>query len=117
MRTEISDCKDGEEAMAFLRKEGKYAETGVPDLMILDLNLPRKNGLSVLAAMKSDPQLKHIPVVIFSTSHLGKDILRSYELGANCYVCKPGNLNEYFSAMKSIHEFWFGTVCLSPQGE
>jgi two-component system, chemotaxis family, response regulator Rcp1 len=103
IRTEISDCKDGEEAMAFL--------------MILDLNLPRKNGLSVLAAMKSDPQLKHIPVVIFSTSHLGKDILRSYELGANCYVCKPGNLNEYFSAMKSIHEFWFGTVCLSPQGE
>src|SRR5271156_4989522 len=78
IRTEISDCKDGEEAMAFLRKEGKYAETGVPDLMILDLNLPRKNGLSVLAAMKSDPQLKHIPVVIFSTSHLGKDILRSY---------------------------------------
>ena len=117
IRTEISDCKDGEEAMAFLRKEGKYAETGVPDLVILDLNLPRKNGLSVLAAMKSDPQLKHIPVVIFSTSHLGKDILRSYELGANCYVCKPGNLNEYFSAMKSIHEFWFGTVCLSPQGE
>ena len=115
--TAISDCKDGEEAIAFLRKEGRYAEMDAPDLMILDLNLPRRNGLSVLAVMKSDPQLKHIPVVIFSTSKLGKDILRSYELGANCYVCKPGNLKEYFSAMKSIHEFWSGTVCLPPQGE
>jgi two-component system, chemotaxis family, response regulator Rcp1 len=117
IRSQITACADGEEALALLHKEGRYTEAASPDLMILDLNLPRKDGLSVLAAMKSDPELKHIPVVIFSTSRLGKDIARSYAFGANCYVSKPGNLNDFFSAMKSIHEFWCGTVCLPPQGE
>jgi CheY-like chemotaxis protein len=88
-----------------------------PDLVILDLKLPKKDGLSVLAAVKSDPDLKQIPVVIFSTSQLHQDIMRSYELGANCYVSKPGNLNDFFSAVKSIEEFWFGVVRLPPQGE
>jgi CheY-like chemotaxis protein len=117
IRSQITTCADGEEALAFLHKEGRFAETDGPDLMILDLNLPKKDGLSVLAAMKSDPVLKLIPVVVFSTSQLGKDIARSYELGANCYICKPGNLNDFFSAMKSIHEFWLSTVSLPPRGE
>jgi chemotaxis family two-component system response regulator Rcp1 len=87
------------------------------DLVLLDLNLPKKDGLAVLAGMKANPELRCIPVVIFSTSQLGKDITRSYELGANCYVSKPGNLNDFFSAVKSIEEFWFGAAKLPPRGE
>jgi CheY-like chemotaxis protein len=88
-----------------------------PDLVLLDLNLPKRDGLAVLAAMKASPDLRRIPVVIFSTSLLEKDIARSYELGANCYVGKPGNLTEFFSMMKSIEDFCFGSVNLPPRGE
>lgn len=115
--SEITTCKDGEEALAFLHKEGGYANTARPDLMILDLSLPRKDGLSVLTEVKADPDLKRIPIVIFSTSRLAKDIARSYQLGANCYVSKPGNLKDFFSAIRSIQQFWLGVVSLPAQGE
>ena len=116
-RSKINSVGDGVEALAFLDRREKYANVPRPDLVILDLNLPKKDGLAVLAAMKAGPELRRIPVVIFSTSQLRKDIVRSYEIGANCYVKKPGNLNEFFAAVKSIEEFWFSFVNLPPRGE
>jgi len=113
----IESVEDGAEALAFLNRRGKYLNATRPDLVILDLSLPKRGGLAVLAAMKAGPDLRCIPVVIFSTSRLGQDITRRYELGANCYVCKPGNLNDFFSAVKSIEEFWFGSASLPPRGE
>jgi chemotaxis family two-component system response regulator Rcp1 len=117
LRSHINSVEDGVMAMAFLDRREKYLNAIRPDLVILDLNLPRKDGLAVLAAMKAGPDLRRIPVVIFSTSQLRKDIMRSYELGANCYVRKPGNLDEFLAAIKSIEEFWFGFVNLPPRGE
>jgi two-component system, chemotaxis family, response regulator Rcp1 len=114
---QISSVDDGVEALAFLNRRDKYAHSMRPDLVILDLNLPKRGGLAVLAAMKAAPDLRRIPVIIFSTSQLSQDVARSYELGANCYVCKPGNLNEFFAAMKSIEQFWFGSATLPPRGE
>jgi two-component system, chemotaxis family, response regulator Rcp1 len=108
----ISDVQDGVEAMAFLHRVGRYADAVRPDLVLLDLNLPRKDGHAVLAETKGDPDLRTIPVVVFSTSRSMLDIARSYELGANCYVSKPGNLDDYFLAVQSIEEFWFGSVSL-----
>ncbi len=116
-RSKISSVGDGVEAMALLNRRDKYANAIRPDLVILDLNLPKKDGLAVLAAMKTGPDLRRIPVVIFSTSELQKDIVRSYEMGANCYVRKPGNLNDFFFAVKAIEEFWFGFVRLPPRAE
>jgi two-component system, chemotaxis family, response regulator Rcp1 len=110
--SQIKNAEDGVEAMAFLNRTGKHTNATRPDLVILDLNLPKKGGLAVLAAMKAYPDLRRIPVVIFSTSRLSEDIARSYELGANCYVSKPGNLDEFFAALKAIEEFWFGTATL-----
>jgi two-component system, chemotaxis family, response regulator Rcp1 len=114
---QISSVADGAEALAFLERRGKYADARRPDLVFLDLNLPKRDGLAVLAAMKATPELRRIPVVIFSTSQLSKDISRSYELGANCYVSKPGNLTDFFSTMKTIEQFWFGSASLPPRGE
>ena len=111
-QSHISDVPDGKEAMAYLRRAGQYANADRPDLVILDLNLPRKDGRAVLAEAKADPDLRNIPFVVFSTSRAMLDIKRSYELGANCYVSKPGNLDEYFLVMQSIEEFWFGSVSL-----
>ena len=108
---------DGEEAISFLKRMGKHADVPRPDLVILDLNLPKKDGRAVLAEVKSDPALHVIPVVVFSTSRLSSDIARSYELGANCYVHKPGNLNEFFCAVKAIEEFWFGLTSLPQRGK
>jgi chemotaxis family two-component system response regulator Rcp1 len=116
-RGQISSVGDGEEAMCFLNRREKYENAVRPDLVILDLNLPKKDGRAVLAALKADPNLQQIPVVIFSTSQLSQDIARSYSLGANCYVSKPGNLNDYFSAVKSIEQFWFCFASLPPRGE
>jgi len=113
----ISSVGDGAEALAFLHRRGSYADASRPDLVLLDLNLPKRDGLAVLAAMKANAELRQIPVVIFSTSQLSRDIARSYELGANCYVSKPGSLTEFFSMMRSIEEFWFGSVKLPPRGE
>src|SRR5216684_7352228 len=114
---QINSVGDGVEALAFLNRREKYMNALRPDLVILDLNLPKRDGMAVLAAMKAAPELRRIPVVIFSTSQLSRDVTRSYELGANCYVCKPGNLTEFFAVMKSIEEFWFGSAILPPRGE
>jgi two-component system, chemotaxis family, response regulator Rcp1 len=103
---------DGEEAMAFLRRAGKYTDAVRPHLVMLDLNLPRRHGNTVLADVKADPELRQIPVVIFTTSRSGRDVTRSYEMGANCYVSKPGKLADFFAAVQSIEAFWFGCVCL-----
>jgi chemotaxis family two-component system response regulator Rcp1 len=111
-QSHISNVPDGEEAVAFLRCVGRYADAVRPDLVILDLNLPRKDGRAVLAEAKADPNLRTIPIVVFSTSRSMLDIARSYELGANCYVSKPGNLNEYFLVLQSIEEYWFGCASL-----
>ncbi len=111
-QSHISHAGDGEEALAFLRRAGRYADAIRPDLVILDLNLPRKDGRAVLAETKADPNLRHIPIVVFSTSRSMLDVARSYELGANCYVSKPGNLNDYFLALQSIEEYWFGCASL-----
>jgi two-component system, chemotaxis family, response regulator Rcp1 len=113
----INSVEDGAKALAFLLHRGEYAGASKPDLVILDLNLPKRDGLAVLTAIKANQELRRIPVVIFSTSKLSKDIARSYELGANCYVSKPGNLNEFFAVMRSIEQFWFGSVTLPPRGE
>jgi len=103
---------NGVEAVAFLRREGKYAHEILTDFVILDLNLPGKDGRAVLAEVKGDQLLRKIPIAIFSTSEAQQDIMRSYELGANCYVSKPGNLRDFISAVTSIAEFWSGLARL-----
>ncbi len=108
----IQSVADGVEAIAFLRREGKYAIAVLPDFVILDLNLPRKDGRAVLAEVKTDPVLREIPITIFSTSVAREDVVRSYRLGANCYVSKPGNLQDYIAAVTAIGEFWFGLARL-----
>ena len=113
----IHAVTDGVEAIAFLRREGKYANRILPDFVILDLNLPKKDGRAVLAEVKTDPVLRNIPVAIFSTSQAQRDIVRSYELGANCYVSKPGNLKDFISAVTKIGEFWFGLARLPREEE
>jgi two-component system, chemotaxis family, response regulator Rcp1 len=113
----IHAVADGVEAIAFLRREGKYANAIPPDFVILDLNLPKKDGRAVLAEVKADPILRKIPITIFSTSEARQDIVRSYQLGANCYVSKPGNLRDFISAVTSIGEFWFGLARLPHEEE
>jgi chemotaxis family two-component system response regulator Rcp1 len=108
----ISAVYDGEQAMAFLHRSGKHANAVRPQLVVLDLNLPRKDGRAVLDEVKADPELRKIPVVIFTTSRSGRDIARCYELGANCYVSKPGNLDDFRSVVRSIEDFWFGSASL-----
>jgi len=109
---QVNTVEDGEQALQFLHRTGKYAEATRPDLIILDLNLPRKDGRAVLAEVKADPELNELPVVVFTTSHSPRDIARCYELGANSYVSKPGNLGQFFSAVRSIENFWFGFASL-----
>ena len=113
----IHAVTDGVEAMAFLRREGKYANALLPDFVILDLSLPKKDGRAVLAEVKADPALQKIPIAIFSTSIERQDVVRCYELGANCYVSKPGNLTDFISAVTSIGEFWFGLARLPREEE
>jgi len=113
----IRSVMNGVEAIAVLRREGKYANTLLPDFVILDLSLPGKDGRAVLAEVKADPVLRKIPIAIFSTSEARQDIVRSYELGANCYVSKPGNLRDFISAVTSIGEFWFGLARLPREEE
>jgi CheY-like chemotaxis protein len=108
----INQVENGEEAMAYLHRAGQYANAVRPDLVILDLNMPKKDGRAVLTEAKADADLRTIPIVVFSTSRALPDILRSYELGANCYVSKPGSLSDYFLAVQSIEEFWFSAVSL-----
>jgi len=111
-RGRIHTVTDGVEAVAFLRRQGKYAHESVPALIILDLNMPRKDGRAVLAEVKGDPSLRKIPIVVFTTSQFARDIAQSYELGANCYVNKPGNLPEFVAAVTEVGNFWFRRVHL-----
>jgi CheY-like chemotaxis protein len=103
---------DGEEALAYLRKQGKYKDAPRPDIILLDLNLPKKDGREVLADIKSDPLLKCIPVVVITSSEAEQDIIKSYNLNANCYVTKPVNLNQFIKVVQSINEFWITIVKL-----
>lgn len=107
---------NGEDAMAFLRRDGSYHDAPRPDLILLDLNLPRKDGREVLAEVKGDPELRAIPVVILTTSRAEEDILKSYELQANCYVTKPVRLAEFLTVVRSIDHFWLSIVELPSDG-
>jgi CheY-like chemotaxis protein len=111
-QSSINNVVDGEEALAYLNRTGRYQGAVRPDLVILDLNLPKKDGRAVLAVAKGDTGLKTIPVVVFSTSRSMADIEGSYALGANCYISKPGNLKDFFLAVQAIEEFWFGSASL-----
>jgi len=113
--TNLSIVVDGVEALAFLRREGKYANAVQPDLILLDLNLPRKGGREVLEEIKNDPDLKAIPVVVLTISEAEKDILASYNLHANCYIIKPLDLNQFSRVVKSIQDFWLTIVKLPPK--
>lgn len=105
---------DGVEAMRFLRREGEYAGVARPDLILLDLNMPRKSGREVLDEIKSDRDLKRIPVVILTTSEAEEDVLRTYDLNASCYVAKPVDLDRFIQVVKKIEDFWFTVVKLPP---
>ncbi|MBW4687456.1 MAG: response regulator [Komarekiella atlantica HA4396-MV6] len=108
----VVTVRDGIDAMAYLRQEGEYADAPRPDLILLDLNLPKKDGREVLAEIKADPTLKRIPVVVLTTSKNEDDIFHSYNLHVNCYITKSRNLNQLFQIVKSIEDFWLCTVTL-----
>ena len=107
--------EDGVKAMEFLRREGIYASAPRPDLILLDLNLPRKNGREVLAEIKATADFKSIPIVVLTTSNADEDILKAYNLHANCYVIKPVGFDNFFKAVQSIESFWFSIVTLPPE--
>ncbi|WP_370587925.1 response regulator [Trichocoleus sp. FACHB-591] len=111
---QVVAVRNGMDAMAFLRQEGEYVDAPRPDLILLDLNLPRKDGREVLAEIKADPNLKRIPVVVLTTSKNEEDISQSYDLHVNCYITKSRNLSQLFQIVKGIEEFWLGTVTLPP---
>ena len=108
-------AKDGQEALDFLHREGNYTGAPHPDLILLDLNLPKKDGREVLAEIKTDKDLKRIPVVVLTTSKAEEDILRSYDLQANCYITKPVDLDEFIKVITSIKNFWLTIVKLPPK--
>ena len=112
---EIYVARDGVEAMEFLHHEGSFANVPTPDLILLDLNLPRKDGREVLAEIKKDPKLKHIPVVVLTTSKADEDIIKTYNLHANAYITKPVDLNRFVEIMHSLEEFWLTIVKLPPK--
>jgi chemotaxis family two-component system response regulator Rcp1 len=111
---QVVAVRNGMDAMAFLRQEGEYVDAPRPDLILLDLNLPRKDGREVLAEIKADPNLRRIPVVVLTTSRNEEDISQSYDLHVNCYITKSRNLSQLFQIVKGIEEFWLGTVTLPP---
>lgn len=112
--TNLSVVPDGFEALAFLRREGRHFNAPRPDLILLDLNLPRMKGQEVLAAIKSDPDLKRIPVCVLTSSQSPDDVLSAYNLHANCYLTKPADLEEFLKVVKLIERFWFTAVTLPP---
>ena len=114
LRNTLQVARDGVEALAYLRREGEFSRAVRPDLILLDLNLPRKDGREVLAEIKADEDLKRIPVVVLTTSQADEDILQAYGLHANCYITKPVDLNEFMSVVKAIDHFWFDIVRLPP---
>jgi len=108
----LNVVEDGESAMAYLQRAGAYADAVRPDLILLDLNLPKKDGREVLGEIKSDLQLRRIPVVILTTSRAEEDVLKSYNLHANCYITKPIDLSQFMKVVKSIEDFWLSIVVL-----
>lgn len=112
VRNNLNVVSDGVEALAFLRREDKYADASRPDVILLDLNLPKKDGREVLAEIKDDPDLRRIPVVVLTTSLAEQDILKSYDLHANCYITKPVDLERFITVVKSIETFWLSVVKL-----
>jgi CheY-like chemotaxis protein len=114
VRVRLSVAADGEEALARLRHEGPHAAAVRPDLILLDLNLPRKDGHEVLAEIKADERLRRIPVVVFTSSQAKRDIAASYDLNANCYVTKPVDLDQFMRVVRSIEDFWLSVVTLPP---
>ncbi|MCP2520886.1 response regulator [Candidatus Aminicenantes bacterium AC-708-M15] len=112
LKNNLHVVKDGLEAISFLRKKGKYSNAPRPDLILLDLNLPKKNGRDVLAEIKNDSELKRIPVVVLTTSSAEEDIIKSYEYHANCYITKPVDFEQFIKVVKKIEDFWFTIVKL-----
>jgi two-component system, chemotaxis family, response regulator Rcp1 len=110
-------AEDGEEALAFLRREGKHAGAPRPDLVLLDLNLPRMDGREVLATIKSDVALRTIPVVVLTTSDAERDVTQSYALHANAYITKPVDITQFVRVVRSLDDFWFGIVRLTQRSE
>lgn len=115
VRNNLSVVEDGVQALAFLRKQTPYAHTSQPDLILLDLNLPKKDGRMVLEEIKADEKLRRIPVVILTTSSAEEDIIKAYELHANCYITKPIDLEQFIQVVKSIEQFWLTIVKLPPE--
>jgi len=115
LKNNLSVVMDGVEALKFLRCEGKYAGNSLPDIILLDLNLPKKNGIEVLQEIKSDDNLKYIPVVILTSSKADEDIFKTYNLHANCFITKPVDMIQFMHVVKSIEEFWFTIVKLPPK--
>lgn len=114
IRNHLSVVEDGVQAMEFLRREGPFVEAPRPDLIMLDLNLPRKDGREVLAEIKADERLKTIPVVVLTTSRAERDVLRAYQLSANCYITKPVDFAQFLQVIRSIESFWLFVVTLPP---
>ena len=116
VKNEVQWLQDGEAAMAFLHREGEYADKPMPDLILLDLNLPRKDGREVLSDIKGDPKLKHIPVVILTSSKSEEDIVRCYQLQANCYITKPVDIEQFMNVVRAIDDLWLTVVRLPTNG-
>jgi two-component system, chemotaxis family, response regulator Rcp1 len=117
VKNNIFWVKDGVEAMSYLNKKENYVDAMRPDLILLDLNLPKKDGREVLAEIKEDPELRRIPVVILTVSKAEEDILKTYNLHANCYITKPVDLGQFMKVVKSIEDFWLTIVKLPPNGK
>lgn len=116
VKNDLHVVYNGVEALAFLRHEGKYKDSPHPDIILLDLNLPKKSGHEVLAEIKSDDNLKRIPVVVLTVSKDEEDIIKSYNLFANCFITKPVDLNQFLNVVKAIEDFWLTIVKLPPDG-
>ena len=117
VRNNLMVVDNGEEALFWLRQQGKYRDVVRPDLILLDLNLPKRDGRELLAEIKEDPDLKRIPVVILTTSKAEEDVLKTYNLHANCYITKPVGLEQFITVVRSIEDFWLAIVKLPPDGK
>jgi len=116
VKNEVQWLQDGEAAMAYMHRQGEYASKPMPDLVLLDLNLPKKDGREVLGEIKGDPKLKHIPVVILTSSKSEEDIVRSYQLQANCYITKPVDIEQFVNVVRAIDDLWLTVVRLPTNG-
>ena len=115
VRCNLHAVRDGVQAMAYLRRQGEFEDAMRPDVIFLDLNMPRMDGRQVLEQIKSDPKLQKIPVVVLTTSEADEDILKAYELHANCYITKPVDMKQFIKVVRAIEDFWFTVVRLPPE--